>query len=358
MPSLAEWMRQLLGLDQSTSEIIAAIFIFALTIIVSWTCYALFERFFKRWAKKTKTDLDDKILQNIKAPFILLALLIGTYFSLSSLSLLTSYSELLAAAFTIAEVLVVVFVALRITNILTSWYAEKSTRKGKEVNNHILFILRKIAQAIIYISAFLAILVIFKIDLTSVVVGFGIGGIAIALALQSVLGDVFSAFSIYFDRPFEIGDFIVVGDYSGTVTKIGIKSTRVQLLQGEELILSNRELTTSSVRNFKKLEKRRIVFVVHVAYNTPLEKLKKIHKLIEEIIDKAEYAQLDMIHFREIGTSSFDFEIVYYMQTPDYTKYLDTQEEINFAIVEAFQKEGVEMPFPTQTVFINGARTN
>jgi len=124
-------------------------------------------------------------------------------------------------------------------------------------------------------------------------------------------------------------------------------------LQGEELILSNRELTTSSVRNFKKLERRRIVFVVRAAYNTPLEKLRKIPKLIEEIFGRIEYAKLDMIHFKEIGASSFDFEIVYYMQTPDYSKYLDTQEMINFAIVEAFQKEDIEMPFPTQTVFIN-----
>lgn len=360
MSSLAGWISQLLNLNQSTSEIIAAAIIFTLTIIISWLCYSVFERYFRRWAKKTKTKLDDQILQNIKAPFIILAIIIGVYFSLGSLSLLASYSELFTAAFTVVEVLVVTLVTVRIANILTNWYVEKSADKGKEVNNHILFILKKAAQAIIYVFAFLAILVIFKIDLTSVVLGFGIGGIAVALALQNVLGDAFSAFSIFFDKPFEIGDFIVIGEYSGTVTKIGMKSTRVQLLQGEELIVSNRELTTSSVRNFKKLEKRRIVFVVRVAYNTPFEKLKKVHRLIEEIVGRTEWAQLDMIHFKEIGNSSFDFEIVYYMQTPDYSKYLDTQEKINFAIVEAFQKEGIEMPFPTQTIFLEnqGRRLN
>jgi small-conductance mechanosensitive channel len=356
LPNLAEWIRQILNLDQLTSEIVAAIVILALTVVVSWLCYSLFERFFKKWAGKTKTQLDDTILQNVKAPIILLAFIVGTYFSLGLLSLLVPYSEILAAAFTIAVTLVVTLVAIRVANILISWYAERSARNGREVNNHILFVLKKVIQAIVYIFAFLAILVIFKIDLTSVIVGFGIGGIAVALALQNVLSDALSAFSIYFDKPFEIGDFIVVGDYSGTVTKIGMKSTRVQLLQGEELILSNRELTASSVRNFKKLEKRRIVFVVRAAYNTPLEKLKKIRKLIEEIIDKIESAQLDMIHFKEIGNSSFDFEVVYYMQTPDYSKYLDTQEKINFAIVEAFQREGIEMPFPTQTVFLNSSR--
>jgi small-conductance mechanosensitive channel len=315
-------------------------------------CYSLFERFFTRWTRETKTKLDDKILQSVKTPFIIIAIIIGAYFSLDSLSLLASYSELFTAVFTVAGVLLVALVTIRIANILTSWYAEKTEKQGKEVNNHILFVLKKVVQALIYIFAFLTILVIFKIDLSGVVVGFGIGGIAIALALQNVLGDAFSAFSIYFDRPFEIGDFIIIGDYAGTVTKIGMKSTRVRLLQGEELILSNRELTTSSVRNFKKLEKRRIVFVVHVAYNTPFEKLKKVHKLIEEIIGRIEWAKLDMIHFKEIGDSSFDFEIVYYMQTPDYSKYLNTQEKINFAIVEAFQKEGIEMPFPTQTIFL------
>ncbi|MCW3993646.1 MAG: mechanosensitive ion channel family protein, partial [Candidatus Bathyarchaeota archaeon] len=158
---------------------------------------------------------------------------------------------------------------------------------------------------------------------------------------------------IYFDKPFEIGDFIVVGDYSGTVKQVGIKSTRLQLLQGEELVISNKELTTASVRNFKKLKKRRIIFTLGVTYDTPLKKLQKIPEMISKIIEKMELAELDRVHFKKIGDFSLNFEVVYYLKVGDYVKYMDTQQEINFAIIEAFEKEGIEMAFPTQTIFLN-----
>ena len=183
----------------------------------------------------------------------------------------------------------------------------------------------------------------------------GIGGIAIAFALQNILADAFSALSIYFDKPFEIGDFVVVGEFSGTVKKIGIKSTRIQLLQGEELVMSNAILTSSSVRNFKKMRKRRIVFGFGVTYDTPSKKLKKIPDIIRDIIDpeKLQYLdKLDRVHFSEFGDFSLIFDVVFYMKTQDYMKYKDTQQAINYAIRDAFEKEGIEMAFPTQTIYL------
>jgi small-conductance mechanosensitive channel len=233
------------------------------------------------------------------------------------------------------------------------WYAEKREKRGKKVSHHILYVLKRVIQAVVYLFAFFAILVVLNIDLSGLVVGLGVGGIAIALALQNLLSDAFSAFSIYFDRPFEIGDFIVVGEHAGTVRKIGMKSTRLQLLQGEELIISNKELTTTSVRNFKRLRKRRIVFNVNVTYDTPTQKLRKIPEILSMIIKKNELAQLDMVHLKNLGDSSLVFEVVYYMKIADYTKYLDAQQEINFAIIEAFKKEGIKMAFPTQTIFLS-----
>jgi small-conductance mechanosensitive channel len=194
------------------------------------------------------------------------------------------------------------------------------------------------------------------IDLTGLAIGGAATAIVIGFALQHVLSDFFSAFSIYFDKPFEIGDFIIVGDYSGTVTKIGMKSTRVQLLQGEELVLANSELTKTSIRNFKKMKRRRINFSFGVTYDTPLKKLKMIPEIIKKIInpEKLEHVhRLDRIHFTEFGDFSLNFEVVYYMKSQDYVKYRDTQQEINFRIKEAFEKEGIEMAFPTQTIFLN-----
>jgi small-conductance mechanosensitive channel len=199
--------------------------------------------------------------------------------------------------------------------VVFDWYGEKRKQQDAEVSNHLLFVLNKIAQMIIYTGAFVVILFAFQIDLSGVVVGLGVGGIAIALAVQSTLGDIFSAFSIYFDRPFEIGDFVVIGDYAGTV-----KSTRLQLLQGEELVISNKELTGTSLRNFKKLQKRRVVFTLGVTYDTPLEKLKKIPGIIEEVIKDTPHVQFDRAHFSQFADFSLKFEVVYYVSTGDYVK--------------------------------------
>ncbi len=357
--SLAEFFNEQLGevgIDTSPliGEIIVSIMIFAIFIILGWIVYRIFERYFTKWAKKTKTNLDDEILANIKKPIYFFVILVGAYYGLEFLSILEPYSTEVAFTFSIVEILLIAFIITRVVNVVITWYGEK--RAKKQMSEHILFVLKKIINAVVYLFAFLVILAVLKIDLSGIVVGLGVGGIAIAFALQNVLSDVFSAFSIYFDKPFEIGDYIVVGDHSGTVKKIGMKSTRVQLLQGEELVLSNSVLTSTSVRNFKKMRKRRISFSFGVTYATPTNKLKKIPDIIRDIIDgdKLEYVdKLDRVHFTEFGDFSLNFNIVYYLKTKDYAKYMDTKQEINFAIREAFEKEGIEMAFPTQTIFLN-----
>ena len=349
--SLAELLHDLFGIGQLESEITASIIVFASAVALGWAVYIVFSRYFSRWAKNTKTQLDDNILRNIRAPVLILAILIGLFYALDSLTFLDGYSEIIAIVFTVTQILVVTFIITRVINVLVGWLAQRAKREEK-VSEHLLFVLRQIIKAVVYVFAFLAILGAFKIDLSGVVVGLGVGGIAIALALQNVLSDVFSAFSIYFDKPFEVGDFIVVGNYSGTVRKIGIKSTRLQLLQGEELVISNRELTTTSLRNFKKLKKRRVVFKLTIAADTPLEKLKKIPDMIKGIVEGAQQAEFERVHLIEFGDFSLNFEVVYYMKTPNYDRYMDTQQEINFGILEIFEKEGIAMPFPTQTILL------
>jgi MscS family membrane protein len=349
MASLAEVIQDLLNLGQVESEIAAFLITFGAAIVTGWIIYVIFRRYLVRWARSTRTNIDDEILRNIKAPVVLLALLLGAYYGLQSVTFLAPYAGAIALVFTLAQILIVAFIAARILDVLVSWLAERARRRGR-VSQHLLYILRQIIRAIVYLAAFLAVLVVFNVDLSGLVVGLGVGGIAIALALQNVLSDVFSAFSIFFDRPFEVGDFIVVGDYSGTVKKIGIKSTRLQILQGEELVISNKELTTTSLRNFRKLKRRRIVFTIGVDVNTPLAKLKKIPAIVADIISPMGQAELDRVHFKEFGEFSLNFEVVYYMKSPDYAQYMDTQQEINFAIIAAFEREGIEMPFPTQTI--------
>ncbi len=273
------------------------------------------------------------------------------YYGLVGITSLQQYSHEFTLVFTVGQILVVTFIITRIINVLICWYAENSVKRGRQVSNHLLFVLKKVLQIVVYVFAFFIILVVFKIDLSGVVVGLGVGGIAVALAVQNILSDALTAFSIYFDHPFEIGDFIVVGDYAGTVTKIGMISTRIQLLQGEELVISNKNLIAASVRNFRKLKRRRIVFTVKVVYDTPIEKLKKIPEIITKIIKESELATLDRVHFKQFGDFSLDFEVVYYIKTGEYTKYMDTQQEINYRILEEFKKEGISMAYPTQKIF-------
>ncbi len=354
--SISQWITERLGLsDPLIGELIVSTVIFIAFIILGWIISHIFEHYFLRFAKKTKTKLDDEIIANVKRPIYILVLFFGLYYFLWNLSILGQYTNILSTIFLLVEVFLVAFIITRITNVLIAWYKERQEKK-KKTSQHILYVFRAILNGIIYLIAFFAFLAIRGIDLTGLAIGGAATALIIGFALQHVLSDFFSAFSIYFDRPFEIGDFIVVGEFSGTVTKIGMKSTRLQLLQGEELILANKELTVASVRNFKKMKRRRITFSFGVTYGTPLKKLKKIPDILKEIVDPEKIEnlyKLDRVHFTEFGDFSLNFEVVYYMKTQDYVKYRDTQQEINFRIKEAFEKEGIEMAFPTQTIFLN-----
>jgi small-conductance mechanosensitive channel len=348
--SLADLISETFKTNQFTSEVIASTILFILVAAIGWLAYYVFGKYFSKWAKKTKTTLDDEILRSLKAIVIMLIVVIGVYYALSSLTIIQSYAEQIAAIFTVIEILLAAFAITRVTNVLADWYLKKYCSGKNSRNNHILFLLKKLVQLFVYVIAFLIILYAFNVNLSGVVVGLGVGGIAIAFAIQNQLGDVLGAFSIYFDRPFEIGDFIVVGEHSGTVTNIGVKSTRLKLLQGEELVISNKELTSSCVRNFRKLERRRVTFTLGVAYDTPTAKLRNIREIVAGIVKTVELAELDRVSFTEFGEYSLKFLVIYYVKVADYGKYLDIQETINFAIKEAFEKEGVEIAFPTQII--------
>jgi small-conductance mechanosensitive channel len=330
--------------DQLYLQISVAFIIFALSFIAGWVVYHIFEHYFSKWAKNTKTTLDDEIIKNVKKPVYFLVILIGFYYGIDQLTALDTYSTILTQIFSVVEILLAAFIITRVINVFISWYAEKNKQK-KQIDNRILNVFKKFLQGIVYILAFLVILNALGIDLSGVVIGVGVGGIAIAFALQNILSDVFSAFSIYFDKPFEVGDFIIVGQHAGTVKKIGMKSTRVQLLQGEEMIVSNREITSGSIRNFRKMARRRVEFNIRVSPNTPIVKLKKTPKLIEKIIRDCESTEFEMVHLREIGSFSYNFEVVYYINTGDYNKFLDVHEKVNFALKEAFDKEGIGFGF-------------
>jgi small-conductance mechanosensitive channel len=343
-----------LNINSLVGESIAAVILFFLSLVAGWIVYHLFEHYFSKWAKKTKTILDDEIIKNVKTPVYFFVIILGFYYAIDQLSILHPYQTTIAQIFLVAEVFFIAFIITRFINVLLSWYAELIVKRGKKpVSTNILLVFKKMLHVFVYISAFLYLLYVSQINLSGAVVGLGVTGIAIAFALQSILGDAFSAFSIYFDRPFEIGDYVVIGSDEGTVTHISMKSTRLKTLRGEELVVSNKEITTGSIRNFKKMENRRVIFPISVTYATPLEKLKKIPSLIKTIIEQSDDVVFERAHFKELGTYSLNFEVVYLLKDPAYTKYLDVQQAINYTLMETFEEEHIDLAFPTQTILVN-----
>jgi small-conductance mechanosensitive channel len=190
------------------------------------------------------------------------------------------------------------------------------------------------------------------IDVTALIAGLGIGGIAIALAVQNILSDLFASISIIVDKPFVIGDFIVVEDQMGNVEKIGLKTTRVRSLTGEQIIFSNSDLLSSRVRNYKRMYERRIAFSVGVTYQTTPDQLEAIPALIEEIVSSQNDARFDRCHFKSLGDFALQIETVYYVLVADYAVYMNVQQSINLALMRAFAEHGIEFAYPTQTVFV------
>lgn len=189
-------------------------------------------------------------------------------------------------------------------------------------------------------------------DLNTIAAGLGIGGIAVALAAQAILKDLFSYISILFDKPFELGDFLVVGEHMGVVEKIGIKSTRVRSLGGELLVIANSDITDSRIKNYKRMFERRVLFSFGVTYDTPVSVLKIIPSILQEIISECSEVRFDRAHFQSFGDSSLDFEVVYYVLSPDYNIYMDIQQQINVKLMEHFQALNVEFAFPTRTIYM------
>ena len=302
----------------------------------------------RKIAKKTKTKIDDlalSILANIKKSFFLV---ISIFLAAQFLHLpenIKKYIKIFFLAFLLFEV-------AKAFNTITSFGIKKIARQNKDSSSGILF-LGKIARILIWFIAGIFLLQNIGVNVSSLITGFGIGGIAVALAVQSILGDFFSSFSILFDKPFKIGDYITIDGYRGTVKKIGIKTTRLESLTGEEIIIANKDLTGSRILNFKRMKKRRNSFSIGVEYDTSLKKLKKIPSLIKEAGKNIKDLEIDRVHFTEFGDFSLNFEIVFWVLHRDFSKFRDLQQELNFNIVKLFEKEKITFAFPTQTLIVS-----
>jgi small-conductance mechanosensitive channel len=214
-----------------------------------------------------------------------------------------------------------------------------------------------VGKLVLWSVALLLVLENLNFDVSALVASLGVGGIAVALAAQNILGDLFASLSILFDKPFVVGDFIFVGDMMGTVEKVGLKTTRVRSLFGEQLVFSNNDLLSSRIKNYKRMEERRVVFTLGVTYQTNAEQLELIPGIIKETIENQEKVRFDRSHFKGYGDFALLFETVYWVTDPDYNLYMDIQQRINLELFRHFEEQGIEFAYPTQTIHLAAGQT-
>jgi small-conductance mechanosensitive channel len=305
----------------------------------------------KTWADKTETRIDNFIITGIEKSIVPLLYFGAFYVGVTTLTL----TPKLVRVIEVISLFLLTFFVIRFisSSIMFSLhhFMKKQDRGEEKVRQ--LRGMTVLINIMIWTIGLVFLMDNLGFDISAVIAGLGIGGIAIALAAQAILGDLFSYFVIFFDRPFEVGDFILVGDKVGTIEYTGIKTTRIRALSGEQLVFSNTDLTNSRIHNFKKMERRRVVFKLGVIYQTPAEKLAEISSLVKEIIEKQPDADFDRGHFASYGDFSLNFEFVYFVNGPDYVRFMDTQQRINLEIYQAFEKRGIEFAYPTQTLYMN-----
>ncbi len=307
----------------------------------------------RKWesrAQLTQNKIDDFLCilleKNITPAFYLLAL----YAGVSTLDTPGNIDKWIHIVIKI----ITVFIFIRIVTTGVSYFiggSDVSHEHQTETRQHSKGIITTIT-IIAWLTGIILLANNLGFNVSALIAGLGIGGIAVALAAQAILGDLFSYYVIFFDKPFEVGDFIVVDSKMGTIENIGIKTTRVRTLGGEQLIFSNHDLTTSRIHNYKRMEKRRVLQTIGVVYDTKPANLELIPTMIKRMVASKENISFERCHFESFGESSLNFELVYYVLSPDYSVFMDQKQSINLEIIKAFNDRGIEFAYPTTTVFL------
>jgi len=327
----------------------------AIAVAVWFVLYVVLRLVVRRlgaYAEKTPGRFDDLIVELLAKTKFLFAFVVSIYAG----SLLLNLPEAAGAALHTLFVLALLAQAgYWGDGVVTFWIRRTAQRKFDEdaAAATSLTAFGFVAKVAIWVVVVLVALDNFGVNITGLIAGLGISGIAIALAVQNILGDLFASLSIIVDKPFVIGDFIIVGDLMGTVEKIGLKTTRVRSLSGEQIVFSNSDLLASRVRNYKQMYERRIAFGFGVTYDTPPDVLEGVPETVRAIVEPQPDVRFDRCHFKAFGDFSLDFETVYYILVPDYNVYMDRQQAINLGIMRAFEEQGIEFAFPTQTLYVN-----
>jgi small-conductance mechanosensitive channel len=333
-----------------------ALFTFIAVIIGGWIFKKIILNILKSYSKKTETHFDDLLLNIVGTFGPVFYIVIGFNLAAKNLNI-TETGWFFINGLTV--LILSFYIVSRLqqgTSYLIRKIVDKKSEEGEKFDASLANLLSFFINVALWTFTIIFILQNFNINVSGLIGGLGITGIAVAFALQNVLSDIFASFSIYLDRPFKLGDFIIIGEGMGTVEKIGMKSTRIKSLSGELLVVSNKELSDIRIRNFRSIEKRRRQFNIGVEYSTSNEKMKKATDLIKEIIESLEICDFERAVFESFGDFSLNLLISYYVKTPDHDTFMQINQKINLEIKEAFEKEGIKFAFPTQRILLPNKR--
>lgn len=337
--------------DNGAPELLLAAAIAVAALALVWLARGAGSRLLAHLARRTEWRLDDAAVQAVRATQLWLFVPLAAYAGASALQLPARLDRLLEHA---AMVGFIAQLAVWANRLLVYWLTQRMAEKRATdpVAATTVTLIGFVARAFVWSLALLLALDQLGFDVTALVAGLGIGGVAVALAVQNVLGDLFASAAIVLDRPFVVGDFIVVGGLMGTVEKVGLKTTRLRSLSGEQLVFANAQLLNSQIRNYKRMQERRVVFGIGVTYETPLDKLRALPAWLRAAVEAQPRTRFERAHFKEYADFSLNFEVVYHVLSADYAAYMDAQQAINLAIFEKLAHEGVQFAYPTRTLYV------
>lgn len=330
------------------ATIIGGFLIFKLVI-------TLVEKRLKKISQKTKNKVDNFIWILFDQTKIIFLLILSIFIGSKWLNLPPNVNQ----GINVATIIILwVQAGYWLSHIFTYWLRSKDTNLEEGEEKTTINAITLVGKVIIWSLVFvLAIDNIPNVDITALIASLGVGGIAVGLALQNILSDLFSSLTIALDKPFVIGDFISIGDFSGSVEKIGLKSTRVRAITGEEVVFSNSDLLSGRLRNYKTMNRRRVILNFGVTYDTPVEKLKIIPDIIQKVVEPKNKVTFERAHLSQLGDFSITFQLVYVVESSDFNLHMDLQQEILTEILDQFTKNNIDFAFPTQSILLENGNT-
>ena len=342
--------------NNSVKSYLVSIGIVVTSVVVAVLLRRLCRSWFKDLAEKTTTKLDDILLELIERPLIWLVVILGLFSGLNVLSLPEWLGSLLHKGMVLATALVVALALSRLIEIIFKEYIEKlASRTESRLDDQVLPVLRKTSKAALWIMAVVIVLDNFGYDVMALITGLGLGGLALAMASKDTLSNILGGFTIFMDRPFEVGDAVSVKGVKGSVEEVGLRATRIRTYDGALVTIPNSSAADSVIENISARPTMRVLFKLGLVYDTPADKCRKAVELIGKVIEEAEgTCREPSVHFVAFGDSALEYQVIYHVETS--ASLLEVKHAVNLGIKEAIETEGIGMAFPTVTIDAPGLK--